>query len=369
MRIIYLVLFSVMISSCVRLNDKALEATTRSSNKIEKIDQYLSVYEAEKEFSGFILIGSPEEIIYQKGFGYADYDNKIPNSINTVYRIGSITKMMTSVAMLKCQEKGYLQLDDTVDKYIPEYTKGSQVTIRHLLSNTSGIPDWSVTLWSFMKRGKPYSFDHVLKRINRQELKYQPGDDWNYSNPNFILAGEIIERVSGVSIGEFFENEIFLPLNMDQTGFGDNGKIVNEAIGYSRLSPKPTIPKKLNHEFSFAAGNVYSTPLDMIKWLSALHSDQLLNEEQKNEMFFPYGQLTDNIFYGFGSFIGSRKINGKEWHFISHSGGVTGFSCIVTVNEETGHMFIILGNYRNILDIYKEEVIEGELVRMFFEDL
>jgi CubicO group peptidase (beta-lactamase class C family) len=369
MRIIFFVLFTLMISSCVGLNDKALEATADSKNKIDKIDQYLTVYEDEKEFSGFVLISSPDEIIYQRGFGYANYNNQEKNSIDTVYRIGSITKMMTSVAILKCQERGYLQLDDTIDNYIPEYVKGDQVTIRHLLSNTSGIPDWSVTLWSFMKRGKPYSFDHVLTRINKQELKYQPGADWNYSNPNFILAGEIIERVSGVSIGNFFKNEIFLPLNMNKTGFGQNGKIGNEAKGYSSLSPIPRVPRKLNHEFSYAAGNVYSTPLDMIKWLSALHSDSLLNKEQKNEMFFPYGQITDNIYYGFGSFIGSRKINGKDWNFISHSGGVTGFSCIVTLNEETGIMVIILGNYRNILDIYKEEVIEGDLVRFLFEDL
>lgn len=356
------------LAACRGVDERALQAAG-SGEAFEKIDAYLSAYEEEKQFSGYVMIASPEGVLYGKGFGAADYENGRPNQADTIYRIGSITKMMTAAALLRCEERGLLSLDDRVDRYIPEYGKGGEMTIHHLLSNTSGIPDISLTLWLFKQRGNPFDFGRLLERINGQDLLYPPGSDWNYSNPNFMLAGEILQRVSGLSAGEFFRREIFAPLGMDRSGFGENRGVPGEALGYSRLRPRPRAPKKTLRAFSFTAGNVYSTPEDMAKWLGALYEGEFLSEDQRARMFAPYGKMGENSYYGLGCFLSSRTIGGKEWNFISHSGGVTGFSCIVTVNQETGLQVIILGNYRNLLKVYKEEIIEGEIVKMLFEGL
>lgn len=192
MKKIFLLIPLAGLLSCAGFNEKALERI-QSEKLSDRIDEYLEYYEDRKEFSGYVLIDSPDGIIYERGFGHADYSTWEANGRDTVYRIGSITRMMTAAAVLLCSEKGLLSLDDPLSKYIPEYNKGELITIHQILSHTSGIPDISVTLWYYRHLGEDFDFGELLDRINGQKLKYTPGTRWNYSNPNYELAGEIIQ--------------------------------------------------------------------------------------------------------------------------------------------------------------------------------
>lgn len=289
----------------------------------------------------------------------ADYDNKIPNTPQTSFQIGSVTKQFTATAILMLKEKGLLDIQDTIDKYIPDYPDGNKIKIYNLLNHTSGIPEHLkfVDREQWMEGKHTYTMKELIKLFKYKPFDFEPGTNFNYSNSNYILLGYIIEKVSGMSYEDYINNNIFKPLKMEQTGmlsWRDTAKEM--ASGYLKIeSESATKSFIMEPTLESAAGEIYSTVEDLLKWNNNLCSGKLIDESSLKEMFTPY---MNN--YGYGWFV--KKIN--EDNIVFHGGGVPGYTAHIARNIDKGYVAIILSNKQ--YDEYPQNI--GELMLRIVSD-
>jgi len=164
-----------------------------SGQSIEsEVDEYISAWLKMERFSGSILIANDGNILIKKGYGMANYELSFPNSPQTKFLLGSLTKQFTAVAIMQLQEKGLLKVDDLIKKYIPNYPHGEKITIHHLLTHTSGTPNFT----SFPEYRKtmmlPSPVEKTIERFKDKPLEFNPGEKYKYSNSGYILLGFII---------------------------------------------------------------------------------------------------------------------------------------------------------------------------------
>lgn len=159
----------------------------------DKLKNYMDSWFDAGRFSGTVLISSKENILLQKGYGYANEQYKILNTVDTKYRIGSYTKQFTAVAILRLYENGALGIEDSIKKYIPEYNYSDNITIHNLLSHTSGIPNH--TDFEEYSISEKITFNIILERLNKRQLNFKPDDDVEYSNSNYVLLAKIVEII------------------------------------------------------------------------------------------------------------------------------------------------------------------------------
>ncbi|HEY4787893.1 MAG TPA: serine hydrolase [Bacteroidales bacterium] len=289
-----------------------------------------------------VLVSKNGEIIYQNGFGYADVGNKVPATPDTKFRIGSVTKQFVASAILKLQEEGKLSVQDKLSKYIPDFPRGDEVTIHHLLTHTSGIH-------SFTNRpsfGKyltlPITTKAVIDTIKAYPYDFNPGDKYLYNNSGFFILGYIVEKISGKSLGDYLQETFFKPLGMNNTGIYQTNQLLdNEAYGYSYQDGK--VIKAVNWDMSWAggAGAMYSTTKDLFTWNEAVFNGKVLSDASLKAAFTPV--LLNNkekIDYGYGwSF---QEIRGVK--FISHGGGLNGFLTYLGRQPESKANVIVFCN-------------------------
>lgn len=275
-----------------------------------------------------VLVAVDGEIAYQRGFGYADIGNEVAVTPDTKFRIGSITKQFTAAAILKLQEEGRLKVTDQLSNYFPDFPRGDEVTLHHLLTHTSGIHSYT---------SEPDFIDKVIVEANPDSMiadirgfayEFDPGEEWLYNNSGYYLLGRIIESVSGKSYEEYLEETFFEPLHMDDTGVHHATDILDkEATGYSYVNG--TLKKALDWNMSWAggAGALYSTVGDLYRWNEALYNGTILSEASRTAAFTPVvlsDGTTDTPLggeYGYGIVIG--ELRGLVE--ISHGGGLHGF--------------------------------------------
>ncbi|MFQ5721449.1 MAG: serine hydrolase domain-containing protein [Candidatus Aminicenantales bacterium] len=225
--LLILIIMSGVIS-CVKKNDKKL-----SDFKAE-VDAYIKPYLDLGGYSGTVLIAKNGEILFRKGYGMASYEFDVPNTAKTKFQIASLSKSFTSAAIMILQERGKLSVHDPLSKFIPDYPGGKKITIHHLLTHTSGIPN--VNNFPEYSRDSrfPQTLDEIIKMFKDKPLMFEPGEKYSYSNSNYNLLAYIIEKVSGVSYGEFLRKNIFQTLEMNETGHhGEASAIIkNLASGY-----------------------------------------------------------------------------------------------------------------------------------------
>jgi len=190
-----------------------LSTTTCVAQDIEaKVDEYVGTYLKIGNFSGSILIAKEGRILLSKGYGMANLEHDVPNAPQTIFRLGSVTKQFTSMAIMQLREKGRLDVDDPIAKYLPTYPNGEEITIHHLLTHTSGIPDFG----EFPDLQKtimiPSPVEKTIQRFKDKPLEFTPGEKFKYSNSGYILLGYIIEKVCGTSYEEFLKENVFQPL-------------------------------------------------------------------------------------------------------------------------------------------------------------
>lgn len=290
------------------------------------IDKFYSSLN-EKPSPGFaVLVAKDGKVVYKKGFGYADISHKIRATPATVFRIGSVTKQFTAAAILKLQEKGLLSVQDKLSKFIPDFPRGDEVTIHQLLTHISGIHSYT---------GKPDFISRVVKTITPDSLiayfrndayDFNPGERYQYNNSAYFLLGYIIARVSGMSYDDYLKETFFKPLQMNNTGVYYTGiKLDNEAKGYTKNSNN-AFEEGLNWDMSWAgaAGAMYSTVDDLLKWNQAFHNGKVLDSESYKAAITPVvlnnGEKA-TPHYGYG--LGMQRYRGMET--IGHSGGLHGF--------------------------------------------
>lgn len=304
----------------------SLSAQQLSKQDQQFVDSIMVANYKPDEPGAVLLIAKGGKPIYRKAFGLSNLEFNVANKPENIFRIASMTKQFTAVCVLQLAQRGKLNLQDDIKKYLPDYNShGRHITIEQLLSHTSGIPDFS--------EKKDFPAQVVLTQSPRElmnffmndSLTFEPGTNWGYSNSGYVVAGLIVEKVSGLPLNEYVRENIFKPLEMTHSAFGNYDSLVrNAAYGYMNAAKGKYMPiLYMSWSWPYAAGNIISSVDDLLKWDNALYTEKLLKKEWSEKAWtsgvLPDGQRTN---YGFG--WTSNTFQGIQ--FIDHAGGITGFS-------------------------------------------
>jgi len=301
-----------------------------------KADEYLKAYVKMNRFSGSVLIAQNGEILLKKGYGMADLEHSVPNTPQTKFRIASLTKQFTAMAILQLQKKNLLNVNAPLSRYINDYPNGDKITIHHLLTHTSGIPNFTVAT-DKEARVRPMTLEMIIQKLKDQPLNFSPGEKFEYSNAGYYLLGHIIEKVTGSGYASVIKENIFEPLGMANSGYDYNHIILkNRAYGY-RLEKGDLINAEYIHMANVhASGGLYSTVEDLYLWDRALYTERLIKRSSLEQMFTPF---TKNYGYGWGIVtLFKRKMTG-------HNGDMEGFQTNITRFAEDDVCIIVLSNF------------------------
>jgi CubicO group peptidase (beta-lactamase class C family) len=259
------------------------------------------------------------------------------------YSIGSISKQFTATAILLLQEQGKLSLDDAVGKYVPGLTRGDEVTIRQIISHTSGYQDYWAEDYVMTSMVHPETAQQIIDAWAKKPLDFEPGTQWQYSNTNFVIAGAIVEKVTGRGYMEFLTQHVFRPLGMQSVWNSDQVKLTQvDATPYYRhaLGPLRVAPKE-GLGWMFAAGELAMTPHDLALWDESLIAQTVLKPESYKQMFTEV-KLKDGIGTHYG--LGVDVIDRGGHRSIEHSGEVSGFVADNVVLVDDGVAVAVLTN-------------------------
>ncbi len=335
----------------------------KTANVAKKADEYLNALADMDRFSGAALIAKDGKVLFSKGYGMANREHSAPNTPQTKFRLGSITKQFTAMAILILEERERLSVADPISKYISESPPAWQgITIRHLLNHTSGIPNYTNSIdWRTTARMSLTPLE-IIEPVMGKSLDFRPGERQSYSNSGYILLGHIIEVLSGKTYAEYLQQHIFGPLGMKSSGYDQNETIIEDrATGYGRRGDSWINSDFLDMSVPHAAGALYSTVEDLLLWDNALYTERLISQSTLKAMASPTAFVTN---YGYG--VG----NGKEFdkRFISHAGGIHGFrtnyirfpedrACIVALcNLETANSWSVTRDLAAMLFDQKYEM-------------
>ena len=292
---------------------------TAQKNYPVLLDNYTQAEFKVKEFNGTVLVMQKGKAIYRKAFGMADREWGVANTVNTKYRIGSVTKQFTAVCILQLAEQGKLSLDDKLSKYIPDYPKGDSITTHMLLNHTSGIQNYTNIPEFWPKAVLPLSHDSMIALFKNKPLNFSPGTKWDYSNSGYYLLGVIVEKASGKNFSSYLLENIINKSGLKNTGMDQlDSVLAYRAKGYSKNRQHVWEHAMLiSMEGPFSAGAMFSTVDDLYRWTKALHNNQVLSAASTQKMLTPYKEN-----YGYGIGIDSLKTHKR----VSHSGGIPGFT-------------------------------------------
>lgn len=270
------------------------------------------------------LVAKNGNLVYRKAFGLAEVENQVQMTPQHVFGIGSMSKQFTAVGILMLMEQGLLTLEDSLTKYIPDYPPiGNKITLHHLLTHTSGIKSYTeMEKWRKVWR-TDMNTDEMISLFKDEPVDFVPGEKWHYSNSGYFLLGVIIEKVSGMTYGEFVTKRIFEPLQMNNTFYGSHSRIIpNRARGYQRSNALRNA-EYLSYTQPYSAGAIMSTADDLYTWHQAIQNHVLLKEETLKKAFTNYTITNGHpTYYGYGWMI--DEINGSQTR--EHSGGIFGYS-------------------------------------------
>ena len=349
-----LILAFSLVTSCT--GQSSLDAENKSTKstsekaKAEKIDDLLRFYSKNAGFNGSVLVAHQNELVYKNGFGMANWEWDIPNDQDTKFRVASITKQFTAMLILQLASENKLDLHTPISNYLPDYPKknAEQITIHQLLNHSSGTPETDEFIrFRDMERNR-YKPEDIMKIFSDGELEFTPGSKFKYSNSGYIILGVIIEKITRKSYEKVLQENIFEPLEMNNSGYDHNTSLLkNRASGYRSLFGKH---KYLNANYidmtvPYSAGSIYSTVEDLFLWDQALYTEKLLPKTYRDLLFEKYIPARDRH-YGYGWFIGEIPI-GKSGDNISgmhHGGGINGFNTRITRIPSDGSLIVLLNN-------------------------
>src|SRR5665213_1555431 len=275
--------------------------------------------------SASIGIVKDGKIAYLKAYGKVQLDPPVAAEPQMRYSIGSISKQFTAAAILMLQQQGKLSVDDKISKWLPQLTRANEVTLRELLSHTSGYQDYYAEDYSMLPMKKATTADAILDNWGKKPLDFDPGTQWQYSNTNYVIAGKIVEIVSGMPVMKFLQQNIFTPLDMTGVMNCDTQELEQtDAHGYIRnaLGPLRLAPKD-GEGWMFAAGELAMPVRDLLLWDISMMNESLLQPASYKEMFTGVKLKSgEDTHYGLGVEITTRAGHAV----ISHSGEVSGFT-------------------------------------------
>jgi len=293
-----------------------------------------------------VAVSLEGRVIYNKAFGLSNLEFPIPNTTETIFECGSVSKQFTAAAILLLAQKGKLSLNDDVRKHIPELPQyDAPITIQHLLNHTSGLKDWgalySLTGWPRTTRTytQYLSFDIVFRQ---KSLNFTPGNKYSYSNSNYVMLVLIVERVSEKSLADFTNEELFKPLEMTKTQWRDNFReiVPGRAVAYSVKNG--AFFQDMPFEDVHGPGGLLTTTGDLLKWNRLLETNEIFNAHIVQLRITP-GLLNDGSSSGYAAGLMIGEWNG--YNEISHSGSTAGYRAWLAWYPDKKLSVVILSNY------------------------
>ena len=289
-----------------------------------------------------VLVAQGDRAVAERAYGDADVSGRVPATTKTRFQIGSITKQFTAACILQLVDAHRIALDDALGTYVPSYANASAVTVRQLLEQTTGIPDYLNSLHSADDAGKPIAFADLIARIAARPLAFPPGTKWQYSNINYTLLGRIVELVSHESYERYVREHIFAPAHMTRSGFiGDGRDPAATARGYVSAQAATSLAPWLDETWAFAAGGIISTAVDLLAWNNALLSGTIVPAADvtlmRTSAILRDGTPTG---YGFGWIMDGTAAHPRIWH----NGGTFGFSASNVTYPHDNQTIVVLTN-------------------------
>jgi len=304
-----------------------------------KVDEYMNAVLRVDGFSGTILVARGGKPIVSKGYGMANIELNVPNSPESIFRLGSVTKQFTSMSIMMLQERGKLNVSDPICKYFTDCPDSwKPITIKNLLTHTSGITNYTGFKDFSTTTVLPTTTAAMADRLKKEPLEFTPGEKFAYSNSGYFLLGAIIEKASGKNYADFLQENIFTPLRMKETGYDDPLRIItHRAAGYQKQAGKVINASYMDMTVPYAAGSLYSTTGDLLIWDQALYTEKLVSKKSLDEIFTPW---KGDVGYGYGWGI-SKKFDRRE---ISHGGGIYGFATQIARYPDDRVTVVVLSN-------------------------
>jgi len=333
-----------------------VQSSAVGSELEQEISAFLTELYPDDEPGISVILAKGDEILYKNGHGMANLEHNISISPEMVFRLGSLTKQMTTASIMMLAEEGLLQVDDPITQYFPNYpTHGYTITLRHLMTHTSGIIDFlAIEEFPEIEKEDITAMD-VIDFFKNQPMNFAPGEAYSYTNSGYVMLGAIIEQLTGQSYEDFVQERIFTPLGMDNTYHGSFKKIIpNRVTGYAMGPNGYENSSYLSMTIPGAAGAIISTVDDLHTWNTALFAGDVVSMESLEEMTTPFilnnGELSN---YGFGLAI--QSLRGQP--MISHTGGINGFITYAAYLPESDMYVAVLGNTGYQSRVYEANTI------------
>ncbi len=337
-----------------------------------RVDNVLGFMDRGAQPGAAVLVARDGEILYSGGYGLAEVAEGIPIDADTNFRLGSVSKQFVAMAVMILAKDGRLGLDDPIAKHLPELRRFSDITIRHLLVHTGGLPEYYDEIERRFAGQRPGNEEAVSVLADWGEPLFDPGERHQYSNPGYDTLAGLVARVSGQPFSEFVDERIFTPLGMtrsfvpDYAGSWPSGpddtlpQIDNRAIGHSRAGDGFEVDDDHMLNSIVGAGGVFSTVTDLLRWDQALYTDRLVSHATLDEAFTS-GVLNDGSEFGYGFGWGVDSHRGHRR--ISHGGAWVGFRTVIVRYPEIRLTVIVLTN----LSMRNPNALADELAVSFFE--
>ena len=335
-----LLILGILLVSTLACNQATNQNDT--TNKVDKINELVGLFAAYDMFHGAILVVDNNEIIYKKGFGFANMEWDIPNTIDTKFLIASMTKSFTAMLIMQLVAENKLKLHQPISTYLKDYPKenGDQITIHQLLTHSAGIG-----------RDRSDQENHnqpeaMVNQFASVPLMFTPGERFKYSNSGYTLLSYIIETITEQSYEDVLQERIFKPLEMKNSGFHKHRKLIKKmASGYNRNFGEYYNNNSTDESTAYAAGAIYSTVEDLFLWDQALNTELLLPKKYRNLIFVKH-ILDSDAHYGYGWELRDKPIGNtsEEVETVGHSGSIYGFRSLYTKIPSRNASIIILNN-------------------------
>jgi len=319
-----------------------------------------------------VLVASDGRILFQGGYGFADVEKKTPITPETRFRIGSVTKQFTAAAILKLAEEGKLAIGDPLAKYFPDVPNAQSITLRHLLTHTSGLhsytdrPDFSSEVTT------PIAPADLIASIQKDTPEFAPGTNFKYCNSGYFLLGEIVAKVSGKSLADYLRTTFFEPLGLKNTGIYVNATPPpGVALGYAVTNGLATPALDWDMSWAGGAGAIDSTVGDLFRWTEALHGGRVVNAGSLKAMTTPnpLPPGVNGLNYGFGLVVSEFQRLPAIWH----NGGLEGWSSNLVWLPDQKVTLVALANARPpapgllpavITQEFTEHFLAGEIAKL-----
>lgn len=348
------IMFFILTLSMMAL--PSAQAAGRPQVTRAQVNEVVTKVMQERHIPGLsIAISMPGGQVIEESYGLANVEYKQPVEKDSVFEIGSVTKTFTAIGIMVLQEEGRLSVNDRITKYFPQYPVWNDITIKHLLQHTSGIKDVTEVEPFKSSQGKDWTPQEVIAVIAGKPFDFEPGQKAKYSNTGCIILGLVIEKVTGISYGDFVTAKITKPLGMAHTALGSNSALIPKRVSGYTYAGSLKNAEYASLVLPYASGGILSTPSDLIKLAQVFRGEALLKEKSIREMFAPallnngtrYESSDPGLKITFG--YGLDSIILKEGIIPAKTGGISGFNSFFAYFPESQTMVALTANLNNSL--------------------